>query len=146
MMPQLVQRHFDENYYDEYRFELSKNGFEKIGQGASRFGYKRGKTVIKVPYNSGGYSDCIMEAYVYRRFRRADYCGMYFAPCRLLPNACLMMPYLERMNWDDVPMWAKRMDGGQCGRYKDRIVAYDSAYDITSFKTQALEWAKVKRP
>lgn len=144
MTPTLVQKQFDVIYFKEYQSSLLKRNFEKLGNGASRYGYKRGNIVIKVPYNHGGFVDNIMEAYVYRQHRNSpDQYGRFFAPCRLLSNACLMMVFIERKSWGDLPDWAQGMDGGQAGEYKGRLVSYDSAFDITNQRMSALEWASL---
>ena len=144
MTPTLVQKQFDVIYFKEYQSSLLKRNFEKLGNGTSRYGYKRGNIVIKVPYNHGGFVDNIMEAYVYRQHRNSpDQYGRFFAPCRLLSNACLMMVFIERKSWGDLPDWAQGMDGGQAGEYKGRLVSYDSAFDITNQRMSALEWASL---
>lgn len=145
MTPQLVQKKFDLNYYESYISYLTTvKKFKQIGEGASRIGFQRDNIVIKVPWNNQGFIDNIIEAYAYRQYRNiANVYGIVFAPCRLLSNACLMMPYVVRMSYDDLPRWAQRIDGAQAGRYKGRVVAYDSAYDLRSLRKHAMEWASL---
>lgn len=123
--------------------ELSRRGFAYLGCGSFRRGFRRGNIVIKVPYCHQGFEDNITEAYVYRQFRNnPNEKGFVFAPCRLLPNACLMMPYVSARCV--MPDWTFNIDNQQCGEYKGRIVAYDSAYNISQTVIgEALSWAGV---
>ena len=142
MNPKIVQKKFDEAYFKKCRDILLNRKFNKIGCGASRYGFQRGNVVIKVPYNAGGYTDNIMEAYMYNQWRKEpDMKGRFYAPCRLLPDACLMMMFIKRGAYHELPDWLVSMDGGQGGKYHDRIVAYDSAYNITDMKPYAMRWA-----
>jgi hypothetical protein len=147
MSPNLLQKHYDVGFYERYRMELSEKGFVRLGQGASRTAYIRGKIVIKTPHNQGGYVDNIMEAYAYRTWRnKADNRGRIFAPCRLLPNGCLMMVHVKRMDRLDMPDWTHSIDGAQCGKYKDRFVVYDSGYDLyytDDVRERSIDWAGV---
>ncbi len=143
----LVQKHFDKIFYEKAQKDLLKRGFKEIGNGSSRVGFRRGNIVVKVPYNSGGYRDNIMEAYAYRLYRKnPDSQSRVYAPCRLLPNGCLLMVFVERLERLEMPGWTHIIDGAQCGKYKDRIVCYDSAYNLYydgDMRANALEWAGV---
>lgn len=141
----LSVKEFDEDYYQEFETQLLKKGFKHLGTGAFRRTFGRGKIVIKIPYNDAGFQDNITEAYAYRTFRNeADpKTEAVFAPCRLLPNGCLMMVYIEYAWSEGMPRWTHYIDGGQCGFYKDRVVAYDSGGDISHLRADASRWAGV---
>jgi hypothetical protein len=75
-----------------------------------------------------------MEARAYKKYRNGPTdTGIYLAPCRLLSNGCLMMMSVEKINYydQDRPSWADMIDSRQVGKYKDRVVAYDYALDLT---------------
>jgi hypothetical protein len=147
MTPKLAQKSFDPAFYNEVRNDLIKRGFKGLGNGSSRYGYQRGKVVVKVPHNEGGYYDNIMEAYAYHTYRKApDDIGRVFAPCRLLPNGCLMMVFVERKERYEMPDWTHFIDQAQCGTFKDRIVVYDSAYNLYyhgDIRKNSIAWAGV---
>lgn len=141
--------------YDGFGDFLKSEGWESLGWGASRHGFKRNKSVIKVPRTHRdwlqgilyGIKDNILEAYSYRKYRNEpDELGIVYAPCRLLSNYCLMMPYVERVYNNDIPNWAWHLDGQQVGTFKDRVVAYDSSYDIRDELHEALSWLKETFP
>lgn len=121
------------NYYDQVKDELLESDFRYIGNGCNRTVYIRKNVVIKIPLHSYGLCDNIKEAYCYKKYRNnPGPNGEVYAPCRLLPNGCLMMVYVKYIPYgDDLPDWTRWIDCGQCGSYKGRIVAYDSATDVT---------------
>jgi hypothetical protein len=149
MTPKLVQKSYNQGFYENIRADLPKQGFKQIGWGSSRYGFQRGNIVVKVPHNQGGYYDNIMEAYAYHLYRKKpDSQGRVFAPCRLLPNGCLMMVFVDRKLRTEMPEWTHIIDGAQCGVFKDRIVVYDSAYNLyydddELIKKKSVEWAGV---
>lgn len=124
--------------YSEFTNHLEDIGFDYIGEGSFRSVYARGKVVIKVPINTDGLNDNRVEHLAYRRlFSKPSQDGIRCAPCRLLPNGCLMMVRMEPI--DIVyPTWAKKVDGRQVGAYKGTVVAYDYALDLV----ERFEWEK----
>lgn len=142
----LLIKQFDDSAqatYHSFEANLRSIKFQYVGAGAFRRAWKRKNTIIKVPHNSVGYCCNIWEAYAYRKYRNASaYNGEVYAPCRLLPNACLMMPLVQMVDYNKLPMWCSYIDGMQCGLYHGRVVAYDSAADIIGEDRQeALMWA-----
>lgn len=122
--------------YDEFTNHLKDKGFELIGEGSFRRVYARGKVVVKVPYNTDGLNDNRIEHKAFHTlFSKPSRDGIQCAPCRLLPNGCLMMVRMEN-RYVDYPKWASRVDGKQVGIYKGRVVAYDYALDLT----ERFEW------
>jgi hypothetical protein len=141
----LLVRAFDTEFFLAYEDQLLRQGFDRIGYGSFRRGYSRRHTVIKVPYNVQGFNDNISEAYCYKQHRdNPNDKGWVFAPCRLMPNGCLMMPFMKRVDYIDLPPWGHVIDGCQLGHYKGRMVVYDSAYNLTpEIISNALKWAQV---
>ena len=135
--------------YNKYEIYLVNNGWQLLDEGSARRTYRRGKMVIKIPMNlskdRSGIHGNILEAYAYRKYRnRCDKNGFFFAPCRLLSNGCLMMPFVDRKNFPErqnIPAWVHNIDGWQCAYYKGRMVAYDSEYNIQHLLKAALKWA-----
>ncbi len=118
--------------FDSFVQHLINAGFKPAGWGSFRRTYIRGNVVIKVPRNPDGVIDNLMEAKAWRKYRSepTDQ-GIYLAPCRLLPNGALMMVAIEHLAYDDKPHWSSTIDCNQVGRYKDRVVAYDFALDLS---------------
>lgn len=99
---------------------------------------KKGKCVIKVPYFSDGIIDNMVEAKAYKTyFNNPTSDGIHLAPCRLLPNGCLMMVEVD-LYVNHFPEWSTLIDSDQVGTYKERIVAYDYALDIP----ERVQWEK----
>lgn len=127
----------------KYKDYLAKNGFERIGYGATRVSFKRKNIVIKVPKSKCGFMDNEIEALAYKRYRNNESPdGMFLAPCRLIPNGCLMMKLVDDSNpllraalnsyasmKELLPKWVFGKDGYQIGMYKDRLVQYDYGHD-----------------
>jgi len=140
----LLVKQYDGIIHPAIQKYLESSGWKYIGVGSFRAAYRRKNTVIKVPRNYEGFEDNVTEAYAYRKYRNnPGHRGIVFAPCRLLPSGCLMMPFVVRAEYTQLPEWAQHIDGGQAGKYKDRIVAYDSGYDIKPENREAFQWAKV---
>ena len=152
-MQRLIVKQFDKQLYDDYIFHLEGRGFEHIGSGAFRHVYRRrfdkgraGNVVIKVPANRHGFEDNVTEAWAYHTYRKqADSNAYVYAPCRLLPNACLMMVYVAHPNYIySLPDWCRYIDGYQCGWFKGRAVAFDSGADHTyQMRLAAYMWAGI---
>lgn len=131
------QEHYD--YYREiYPQYLTSIKFEYTGRGASREAYKRGNIVVKVPLHEYGIMDNFIEAKAYSKYRNAETTGGWYdlskkkislAPCHLMNNHCLMMPFIEKEIMKLPPDWVLRLDGGQAGLYNGRYVAYDYGHD-----------------
>lgn len=128
----------DEDYrvtsmYAPFEAHLDKLGFEYLSFGSFRSTYIRNRVVIKVPRNQDGIVDNIMEALAWKKYKsKPTDLGIHLAPCRLLPNNCLMMAAVDtEMDYDDKPAWAQLIDCKQVGRYRDKVVAFDFALDIT---------------
>lgn len=131
--------------YRFYNFidHLLENGFEKIGHGSFRDAYARGNVVIKVPSCEDGLIDNMVEARGWRTYKkRRTQMGLFVAPCRLLPNGCLMMMRVQIIEDDDpiLPGWADLVDNRQVGLYKRRCVAYDFALDLIERHEWEKEW------
>lgn len=140
----LLVKQYDNVIHSAIQKHLENTGWEYIGCGSFRTAFRRKNAVIKVPHNQEGFEDNLAEAYAYRKYRsNPGLYGIVFAPCRLLPSGCLLMPYIARANYMQLPNWAQRIDGAQAGKYKDRFVAYDSGFDIKQENKEAFQWAKV---
>ena len=143
-MINLLVKEYNHVIHAAVRVYLSSTGWMHIGSGSFRAAYRKKNTVIKVPRNTEGFQDNLTEAYAYRKYRNnPDGDGIIFAPCRLLRNGCLMMPFVTRAEYDQMPTWAQFLDGAQAGLYKNRIVGYDTGYDIKHERQEAFQWAKV---
>lgn len=124
--------------FKEFAEYLQKRGFHYVDRGAFRHVWMRGKIVIKIPRVGDGINDNIIEARAWRKYRsNMTNLGIYLAPCRLLPNGCLMMPKMTFDYLDKVPAWANKIDGGQVAKYcgmngkeTPRFVAYDFALSV----------------
>lgn len=136
----LILKEFDRSFYYKVEEELEKKGFKNVGCGSFRTTFQRGKIVVKVPRHWDGFDDNIGEAHAYRKYRNnpKPEDGIVFAPCRLLPNGCLMMVYVEYVDHEELPDWGQKLDGSQAGEYKGRIVAFDSGCDLGFDKGEAL--------
>lgn len=130
----LYTRDYDYSFFGKIEKELDSVGFEEIGDGCSRRGYRRGNVVVKIPTNYWGIRHNIAEAYGYRKFRNEpDGYGRVYAPSRMLPSGCLMMVFVDEdaVPINELPYWVQTMDGYQAGKYKGRIVAYDMSHNST---------------
>jgi hypothetical protein len=121
------------NRFANFVEQLEAAGFEHIGFGSFRQTFMRGNIVVKVPRNPDGITDNMMEAMAWRKYKsKPTDQGIYLAPCRLLPNMCLMMVAVDdSLDYDEKPAWAACIDCKQVGKYKDRVVAFDYALDLT---------------
>ena len=119
---------------DHYDFvlQLLNRGFKYLDHGAFRHTFVRGRVVIKVPRGNLGITDNRTEALAYRKWKsHPTEKGLILAPCRLLPNDCLMMVTVDlEHEWNGAPPWVYRIEGAQAGLYKGHWVAYDYAYDV----------------
>ena len=144
----LYTREYKPSFYSLIEKELESVGFTEIGEGCSRRGWRRDNVVVKVPTNTWGIKYSIAEAFGYRKFRNeSDTLGRVYAPCRLLPSACLMMVYVTTLtDYNELPNWAWNIDGAQAGKYKDRIVAYDMSHNtIDSVMEESQIWDELLR-
>ena len=133
------------------------SSWKYLGGGASRLAWLLPSgNVIKYPRNKWGIADNQLEATIWKdRFDpekvRAHYIAndlwcesnhewhqvvseFKFARCRLIPNTYLLvMEYVACWNArgelrDDLPRWARHMDGAQVGYNRNgELVAYDYA-------------------
>jgi hypothetical protein len=132
--------------YQGFRSYLIERGFEKVGWGSFRATYQRGKIVIKVPRNSDGMVDNMVEARAWHKYKNSPTKdGVFLAPCRLLENGCLMMVAVDVQFFnhsDDAgaPDWMKQIEGWQIGLYRGKMVAYDFALDIDERVAWEEEW------
>lgn len=136
-----------ENYV-EFINHITKAGFEQIDSGSFRNVFARKNIVIKVPMNSDGEIDNRVEAAVWKKYKNnpTDR-GIYLAPCRLLPNGCLMMgkckfDYTEAEiteRWSH-GHWSSKVEGNQIGKYRNRMVAYDYALNVSERLTLEEAW------
>lgn len=130
-----------EDEYAPFIEYLKANGFTYLNQGSFRQVWERGNIVIKVPTFADGLIDNRVEHQAYHTYWNGPTRkGFYLAPCRLLPNGCLMM---KKLTWDwsfSRPAWASLIDGKQVGPYKGRVVAYDFALDLTERFKWEREW------
>lgn len=122
--------------YDSFKTHLHMTGWMHVGGGSFRTVYGRGKWVIKIPYCTDGALDNLMEAKAWRKYKgKPTSLGLLLAPCRLLPNGCLLMASVETHR--GIPSWKKDIEGiqvldkCQAGLYKGRVVAYDFGLDLT---------------
>lgn len=137
---------YDYYYMDamgQFKNTLTSSGFYNVGRGSTRRAFLRGKIVIKLPLGLDGLVDNGMEWLAWRKYRHNPTpLGLILAPCRLMRNGCLMMPFVDQVNTEDQVPWNCVLDnewivdGVQVGRYKDRVVAYDYAFDLP----ERIEW------
>lgn len=130
-----------ESYYDY----LVKMGFRTAGTGSFRRVLSRGQVVIKIPVDKDGYLDNVIEARAWHKYKsKPTDLGIPLAPCRMLPNGygSLMMVRLDRhgRHPSDLPLWTQQGDigGDQIGLWKDKLMAYDYALEIT----ERLAWER----
>lgn len=130
---------YDEDEMDSFQAHLESKGFDRIGAGSFRRVYRRGNVVVKVPKSHDGMCDNLIEAQAWRTLRnRPSSSGVICAPCRILPNNCLMMVVVEGyavfdedgLYKVDKPLWVQTLDQEQAGLYKGRWVAYDYAINL----------------
>jgi hypothetical protein len=142
----LLIKDFDRNIHEKFSLSLVERGFKYLSEGRYRETYKRGNIVIKIPINDLGFGDNVMEAYAYRKFHKEtpNEKEIFFAPCRLLSNGCLMMVYVETFGIE-LPPWTENIDCQQCGSYEGRIVCYDAACDIEWLRSEALDTQYISR-
>jgi len=121
-------------------------GYRKVFHGPHNANSRHIRCVIKVPKEQDGLEHNIREAYAYRKYRnRPDILGIFYAPCRLLANGCLLMSYVTYVPYTELPSWCRYIDGYQAGKFKDRFVAFDGGCDIPDQdRMEALEWAGVE--
>ncbi len=128
--------------YERFVFDIESKGFKYVACGSFRSAYIRNNLVIKVPNNEDGIIDNKIEARAWRKYKnKPANKGIMLAPCRLLPNGCLIMKkvntkipslvYNEMARLDSPIRWAYDIDGNQVGMYRDKLVAYDYAMDIS---------------
>lgn len=138
----------DQEVYDAMTDEVKNAGFSYVGAGMFRTVYIRDKVVIKVPHNQDGFIDNRTEAAAWRKFRNNPTpFGVHLAPCRLLPNGCLMMMAVDTDygEFSDLPGWARSVDCSQVGFYKERLVAYDYALDVLEREEWEKEWGTASK-
>ena len=133
--------YFDKQY-QPFMNHIEKKGFSAAHSGSFRRVYERKNVVIKVPRNQDGVEDNMSEALGWHKYRsNPTQYGIYLAPCRLLPNKCLMMVKVDiYMRGDDKPDWSKDIDSGQVGLYRGRVVAYDFGLELTERRDWEKEW------
>ena len=119
-------------------------GFKFIGRGSFRQVYLRGKIVIKVPRNGDGINDNRTEAAAWHKYKsHPTPKGYMLAPCRMLANGCQMMVAVDRDAPSDVRYkdeWASKIESGQVGMYRERVVAYDFALNIPERAEWEHQW------
>jgi hypothetical protein len=137
-------------HYRPFLAYLARHKFHYLSQGDFRIVYERIDeqdcgVVVKVPTNRNGIIDNIVEFKAWKKYGHGPTdLGIYLAPCRLLPNNALMMPFVDAWNYGAdrfPPKWAEQLDNYQCGLYrgrvngirdpKGRVVAYDYALNVT---------------
>ena len=121
-------------FYIDFTQSILAAGFERKGRGSFRRAFKRNNSIIKIPLNADGVADNLMEAKAYRFYKnKPTSLGIHLAPCRLLPNYALLMPYTAHLNFDEhnnMPEWVEMVEGYQVGMHRGRVVAYDFALDL----------------
>ena len=132
-----------DDLYSEFTNHLKSIGFEFIDYGSFRNVYKRNNIVIKIPLVYDGIVDNKIEASVWKKYKNSPTDrNIYLAPCRLLSNGCLMMMAVDYVPSNEKPKWAKQIDCQQVGRYKNRVVAYDYALDVTERLQLENDWGE----
>lgn len=126
-----LSRYDIDSFYFSFRKELSLSGFKRISSGSFRSAYRRKNVIIKIPFSVDGVIDNMMEAKAYKLYKnKPTSLGIFLAPCRLLSNYALMMPFVNRSWKVDQPDWVDMVEGAQVGHYKDKLVAFDYALDL----------------
>lgn len=136
---------YGENLDDQYHnfiAQIVALGFEYLSEGSFRTVYRRKAMVIKIPYTTDGINDNRVEAAAWRRYRgHPTSRDIRLAPCRLLPNLCLMMVAVNtNISQVSCPRWVSRVDSEQVGIYKGEVVAYDYACDIVERRKWEEQW------
>ena len=131
-----------EGKYDAFRQHLMDIGFTWLSYGSFRSVYVRGKVAIKVPRNGDGIIDNRVEAQAWRTYKnKPTNRDIMLAPCRLLPNGCLMMVAVSGLPDNvDYPSWVDTVDAGQVGLHKGKVVAYDYACDMDERDNWEHDW------
>jgi hypothetical protein len=136
--------------YSAFIRHIEPLGFKFEGQGTFRLAYKRGKVIIKVPRNIDGIYDNRIEAAAWHKYKsQPTPKGYLLAPCRMLANGCQMMVTVN-LTWffnQDVfsdilhkEDWTYRIEGGQVGMYREKVVAFDFALNIPERALWEREW------
>ncbi len=130
--------------FDDFEEKILEAGFNFIGQGSFRQTFARGNVVIKIPKNQDGIIDNRVEAAAWKKYHKKPTTRkLRLAPCRLLPNGCLMMVKVKvKSGGKDFPKWLSEVqcDGRQGGLYKRRYVLYDYACDMPERHDWEKEW------
>jgi hypothetical protein len=126
------------HYYPDlltWEYNLVSNGWKFCGEGRHRRVIRRGNVIIKIPHKLSGMKANKQEASLYKgHFNQPNKeTGVYYAPCRLLSNGCLMMRHVNVLDDLDpcqkhiMPKWAINMeDGPQVGYSKShKLMAFD---------------------
>jgi hypothetical protein len=131
--------------YSEFRHYLVRHGFTKIGSGSFRSVYTRKKVVVKVPRNGDGEIDNRVEDRAWHKYKSQETSqGIFLAPCRLLPNGCLMMVRVDVSYEGKIaPAWSAWIDGEQVGIRKDKWLSFDYALDIRERRQWEQEWGEI---
>jgi len=132
--------------YNSFIQHIQSAGFVRIGSGSFRSVYQRGKFVIKVPLNKDGILDNRTEATAWHKYKSQPTSkGYMLAPCRMLPNGCQIMVFVEREISNNIrhkDRWADKIEGRQVGIYRGHTVAYDFALNIVERKSWEEEWGE----
>jgi hypothetical protein len=130
--------------FDAFEDQIKAAGFAYIGQGSFRMTFARKNIVIKIPHNKDGITDNRVEAAAWKKYKKKPTSRkLRLAPCRLLPNGCLMMVKVKiNGNTTAEPKWLSKVfcDGKQAGLHKRRYVLYDYACDIPERHQWEKEW------
>lgn len=128
--------------YESFKKHLESRGFTKVDNGSFRVVYRRNRVVIKVPRNGDGEIDNLVEARGWQKYKSEPTDdGIPLAPCRLLPNGCLMMVEVKMVIVDESKhKWVNKIEGWQVGEYRGRMVAYDYALSLNERSDWEEEW------
>lgn len=132
--------------YKDFIQHLNSIGFRYVNQGTFRQVYQRGKIVIKVPRNGDGINDNRTEATAWHKYKSQPTSkGYMLAPCRMLANGCQIMVTVDRYANADLlhkEEWTCKIEGSQVGMYRNKVVAYDFALNITEREEWEKKWAR----
>lgn len=128
--------------YEDFKKYLKTKGFSKVANGSFRVVYRRKNVVVKVPRNVDGEIDNMVEARAWQKYKsKPTDDNIPLAPCRLLPNGCLMMVSIDLVSLAySRPDWVSKIEGWQVGKYRGRLVAYDYALSINERSDWEKEW------
>lgn len=132
-----------ESFYNPFSKLLEDHkGFKYFDFGSFRSVWSNKDYVIKIPVDKDGLLDNLMEAKAWKKYKNnPTNLGIVLAPCRLLSNFALLMPFINTCTYHQKELieWSDKVDAQQIGMLNGRTVAYDFAHNLTERLTWETE-------